>query len=71
TGTFKINCSVTKSGVWQIVNTEYLVYTPLGLSTESEKVVSGSMTSVQFKTALELTLSNGQDATITKTWARQ
>ena len=71
TGTFKINCSVTKSGVWQIIDTKFLVYTPLGLGTESERVVSGSMTSIQFKTALALTLSNGQDATITKTWARQ
>jgi hypothetical protein len=57
--------------VWQIYDTKYLVYTPLGLGTESERVVPGSMTSIQFKTALALTLSNGQDATITKTWARQ
>jgi len=68
TGTFKINCSVTKSGVWQIIDTKYLVYTPLGLGTESERVIE--MTSVQFKTILLLTL-NGQAATITKTWARQ
>jgi hypothetical protein len=68
TGTFKINCSVTKSGVWQIVDTVYLIYTPLGLGTESELVVN--MTSVQFQSVLLLTL-NGQPATITKTWARQ
>jgi len=68
-GTFKINCSVTKTGVWEIVNTKYLVYTPFGLAPESEKIIS--MTSVQFQSTIALTLSNGQPATITKTWARQ
>lgn len=67
-GTFKINCSVTKTGVWQIVNTTYLVYTPSGLSTESEKIIN--MTSVQFQSILLLTL-NGLPATITRTWTRQ
>ena len=69
TGTFKLNCSVTKEGSWQVINTEYLLYTPLGLSPESEKVVS--MTSVQFKSALASVLPNVQPVTITKTWARQ
>src|SRR5258705_6924586 len=69
TGTFKLSCSLTKDGSWQIVNTQYLLYTPIGLAQESEKVIS--MTSVQFKTALDLTLPNGQPATITKTWSRQ
>ena len=68
-GTFKINCSVIKSGVWQIFNTKYLVYTPLGLNPESERVID--MTSIQFKSTVDLTLSNGQNATITKTWTRQ
>ncbi|HEU5165650.1 MAG TPA: hypothetical protein VFU29_08940 [Chitinophagaceae bacterium] len=67
-GTFKINCSLTKTGVWQIVNTKYLVYTPLGLGPESETVVD--MTSIQFHSILLVTL-NGQNATITKTWTRQ
>ena len=67
-GTFKISCSVTKNGVWQIYDTKHLVYTPSGLGTESEKVIS--MTSVQFKSILLLTV-NGQPATITKTWTRQ
>lgn len=67
-GTFKINCSVTKTGEWQIINTKDLVYIPLGLGPESEKVID--MTSVQFKSTLLLTL-NGQAATITKTWTRQ
>jgi hypothetical protein len=69
TGTFKLNCSVTNIGFWQIVDTIYLVYIPLGQSPESEKIVS--MTSVQFKSVLELTLSNGLPANITKTWVRQ
>ena len=68
TGTFKINCSVTKPGIWQIVETKHLRYTPLGLGTESERVIT--MTSVQFQSILLLTL-NGQPATITKTWTRQ
>jgi len=67
-GTFKINCSVTKSGEWQIVNTKDLVYVPLGLGPESERIID--MTSVQFQSILLLTL-NGQPATITKTWTRQ
>ena len=68
-GTFKINCSVTKTGEWQIVKTKDLLYIPLGLGPESEKIIS--MTSVQFKSTLALTLPNGQPATITKTWDRQ
>jgi hypothetical protein len=67
-GTFKINCSVTKPGEWQIVDTAYLVYTPLGLGPESEKVIT--MTAVQFQSVLLLTL-NGLPATITRTWTRQ
>lgn len=67
-GTFKINCSVTKTGEWQIINTKDLLYIPLGLSPESERVIE--MTSVQFKSILLLTV-NGQAATITKTWTRQ
>ena len=67
-GTFKINCSVTKSGEWQIVDTKSLVYIPLGLGPESERVIN--MTSVQFQSILLLTL-NGLPATITKTWTRQ
>ena len=73
-GTFKINCSVTKTGDWQIVNTlsspksQSLVYIPLGLLPEAETVID--MTSVQFQSILLLTL-NGLPATITKTWTRQ
>ena len=73
-GTFKINCSVTKPGEWQIIvdtmppKTHNLVYSLSGLGPESEIVIN--MTSVQFQSALLLTL-NGQPATVTKTWTRQ
>lgn len=69
TGTFKINCSLTKDGSWQVANTQYLIYTPLNMTPESEKVIS--MTSVQFKSTVAITLPNGQPATITRTWDRQ
>src|ERR1043165_1620816 len=62
TGTFKIDCNTTKDGSWMVVSTQYLNYTLLGGVTESEKIVQ--MTSVQFKTTIALTLSNGQSATI-------
>jgi len=68
TATFKFDCNNTKNGSWEIVGTKYLNYTPLGGSPESEKVVQ--MTSVQFKSTVAITLSNGQPATITKTWER-
>jgi len=67
-GTFKINCSVTKNGLWQVVSTKDLLYSPDGLSPESERVIY--MSSIKFQSILLLTL-NGQDATITKTWTRQ
>ena len=69
TGTYKLDCSNTKSGSWEVVATTYLVYTPLNSIPESEKVIQ--MTSIQFKSTIAITLPNGQPATITKTWARQ
>jgi len=69
TGTFKLDCSITKDGSWQVINTEYLVYTPAGLGPESEKVVS--MTSIQFTSTIDVTLPNGQAAVIIKVWSRQ
>jgi hypothetical protein len=71
-GVFKINCSVTKDGIWQIVVNSsgfYLVYIPDGLNSESEKIIS--MTTQQFQTTLDLTLPNGQNATLTTIWVRQ
>ena len=69
TGTYKLDCNNTKTGSWEVVTTTYLVYTPLNLSPESERVIQ--MTSIQFKSTLAISLSNGQPATITKTWDRQ
>ena len=69
TGTYKLDCSNTKIGSWEVISTTYLVYTPLNSIPEAEKVIQ--MTSIQFKSALAITLPNGQPATITKTWDRQ
>lgn len=69
-GTFKINCSTTKNGLWYVDGSQhYLVYIPEGLLPESEKIVS--MTAAQFRSAIDVTLPNGQPSTITKTWIRQ
>ncbi len=69
TGTYKLDCSNTKIGSWEIIDTKFLNYTPLGGSPESERVIQ--MTSIQFKSTLAISLPNGQPATITKTWDRQ
>lgn len=69
TATFKLNCSTTVDGNWAVTSTQYLYYKPTNYSPESEKVVS--MTSIQFVTTLDITLSNGQSASIIKTWTRQ
>lgn len=69
TGTFKTNCSFSSPGTWQIVNTVYLVYKPTNQVSETEKFIS--MTSVEFKTTTEVTVSTGQSFTLTKTWTRQ
>jgi hypothetical protein len=69
TGTYKLNCNSTIIGSWLVVDALYLVYTPINLPPESEMVTS--MTSVQFTSTVKVTLSNGQDAIITKTWSRQ
>ena len=69
TGTFKLNCSVTEAGNWQIYNTQFLQYGSVSIGIEYEKIIS--MTSVQFKTTKQVSLPNGQAVTITKTWSRQ
>jgi hypothetical protein len=69
TGTFKINCSTSSSGTWLIISTKYLVYKPDNQVSETAKLVS--MTSVEFKTAEDVTVSTGQNLTLTKTWSRQ
>lgn len=69
TGTFKLNCSVTEPISWKIINTKHLQYISPSIGIESEKFIS--MTSVEFKTTKDYALSNGQPATVTKTWSRQ
>ena len=69
TATFKLTCSVSEPGTWKIIDTKYLEYATISVGLESEKFIS--MTNVEFKTTKDYTLSNGQPATITKTWSRQ
>ena len=69
TGLIKFDCSNTFQASWQIINTLYLVYTPIGQSPDWEKIVA--MTSVDFKTSRDLTVSTGQNITVTKIWTRQ
>jgi len=69
TGVYKINCSTTVNGVWQIFNTEQFEYTPEGMSTLAEKIIA--MTSNEFKTTRTITVTSGQIFTLTKTWTRQ
>jgi hypothetical protein len=68
-GNFKINCSTSTPGTWLIVNTTYLVYKPTNQVSVTEKFIS--MTTVEFKTTEEVTVSTGQNFTLTKTWTRQ
>ena len=69
TGTYKINCSTTQGGSWQIFNLHQFEYTPIGFSTEVEKIIS--MTSNEFKTTRTVYVTSGQTFTITRTWTRQ
>lgn len=69
TGLFKASCTLSGAGTWQIINTLFLYYTITGQSPDAEKIVS--MTSAEFKTTREVTVSTGQNLTLTKTWTRQ
>jgi hypothetical protein len=69
TGQFQVSCSLSGPGTWQIINTLFLYYTLTGQSPDAEKIIS--MTSVEFKTIREITVSTGQNITLTKTWTRQ
>lgn len=69
TGLLKLDCSNTVQASWQIVNTLYLVYIPSGQPPDTEKIIS--MTSAEFKTSRDLTVSTGQNITVTKIWTRQ
>ncbi|HEX6192963.1 MAG TPA: hypothetical protein VFZ42_11400 [Chitinophagaceae bacterium] len=69
TGVYKINCSTTLNGVWQIFEVRQLEYTPDGMSTLAEKIVA--LTSNEFKTTRTVSAPSGQIFTLTKTWTRQ
>lgn len=69
TGNFRISCSTTADGNWQIVNSRHFYYAINGFIPDSEKIIS--MTSVQFRTTLDVTTSSGLNLTLTKTWSRQ
>lgn len=68
-GAFKLNCTATEPGSWEIINTKFLNYASPSPGLESERIVS--MTNVEFKTTKKYTLPDGSAAIITKTWARQ
>jgi hypothetical protein len=68
TGSFKINCSVTKPGSWTIIDTKQLIFDVEGVGSQSEKFIS--MTSDQFKTTT-IVMANGKNFTLTKIWSRQ
>ncbi len=69
TGTFKFNCSINGAGEWTIVNTLFLVYFLTGQIPDAEQFIS--MTTNEFKTTRDITVSTGQNFTLTKTWTRQ
>lgn len=69
TGNFRISCSMSADGNWQIVNSRHFYYAITGFLPDSEKIIS--MTSVQFKTTQDITTTSGLNLTLTKTWSRQ
>lgn len=69
TGTYRLSCSLTKSGSWEILDTKYLVYTPDGQSGESERIVA--LTSNEFKTTKFVSVSAGQNIMLSRVWTRQ
>ena len=69
TGTYRLNCNLTKTGTWQIFNVKDLQYTPDGMNTVTERIIS--MTSVQFKTTRLYFVPPASNVTLTTTWSRQ
>ena len=68
-GTYKLNCSDTKTGTWQLDGATTLVWALSGSASSFEKITY--LTSDTFKTETYLTLSNSQTYKITKTWSLQ
>ncbi len=69
TGLLKLNCSLTSQATWQIINSVYLYYNPIGQTPNTEKIIS--MASLSFNSTRDLTVSTGQNITVTKIWTRQ
>ena len=67
-GVYRFHCSATKTGVWQIYNTQTLAITTDGQGMEAEDIIY--MTSDQFQTTRKV-MTNGKTFIITKTWVRQ
>jgi hypothetical protein len=69
TGTYKLSCSDTKTGTWQLDGTVTLVWAPSGSATTYEKIIY--LTSDTFKTETNITLPNSETYKITKVWSLQ
>ena len=70
TGVYKLNCSITKNGTWQIINTQHLVWQAEGGSAQQEQLAN--MTSNKFNTIRKVQFTLGGDIyTVTTTWERQ
>lgn len=69
TGDFKRNCNTLQDGEWEILNTRFLVLSPLTAPTEIERMIA--MTAVQFITTKQVVIPSGQTVTLRKTWTRQ
>ncbi len=69
TGTYKISCSIIRNGIWDLADRHTLTLIPDGYAPTQELITS--LTSNLFHTQSHVTLSNGQEFTISKTWTRQ
>lgn len=70
TGVFKLNCSITKNGTWQIINTQHLLWQAEGGSAQQEQLAQ--MTSDTFNTIRKVQfVLNGPIYSVTTTWKRQ
>lgn len=69
TGIIKLDCGTSVQASWNIINFRYLVYIPIGQTPDTEKIIS--MSSSFFTTSKDVTVSTGQNMTLTKIWTRQ
>lgn len=69
TGSYKFNCSTTKEGDWRIVNTNLIIWTPVGSLPERDQIIS--LTSNSFTTTRMFYTNLSELIIITKIWTRQ